>query len=198
MNRTLKLALASLLLACSSLASAAIYHVDVDTSSIDGQGGFVGFGLNGTGAPFVNATISQFFGAHLGALDSDGTFNVLGDLSSSLKLDSHFANQLTQGVVFGKKLQFDVDFAADQDLSNLGTSFTFSILDNNFAALLGNDPDGYVVRAEFTPGTALSFTSNTAAATISPVPEPETYALIGLGLLGLGLRRKRGNLLKMA
>jgi hypothetical protein len=192
MKHTLKLALASLLLACSSLASAAIYHVDVDTSSIDGQGGFVGFGLNGTGAPFVNAIISQFLGASLGALDVDGTFNVFGDLSSSLKLDSHDLNQLTQGVVFGNKLQFDVEFTADQDLSNSGTSFAFSVLDKNFAALLGNDPSGIVVQAEFTPGTALNFSSNMAAAAITPVPEPETYALMGLGLLGLAMRRKRG------
>jgi PEP-CTERM motif len=198
MNHILKLALASLLVACSSMASAAVYRVDVDTSSIDGRGGFVGLGLNGTGAPYVSALVSQFLGASLGAFDADATFNVVGDLSSTLKLDSHFVNQLTQGVVFGKKLQFEVEFVEDQGLSNLGTSFTFSVLDNNFAAILGNDPDGYVVRAEFTPGAALSFTSNTLAATITPVPEPETYALLGLGLLGIGMqRRKRSSLLKM-
>ncbi|MFC7419075.1 NF038129 family PEP-CTERM protein [Iodobacter arcticus] len=200
MNHALKLALASLLLACSSMASAAIYHVDIDTTSLEGQGGFVALGLNGlSDSPWVRALVSQYRGASLGAVDAGNTFNAVGQLQTTLKLENTLPNQFTQSVVFGKKLQFNIEFEGNTAPLGSGTSFAFSLFDQSANALLSNDPSGAIVFAEFTPGQALDFKSLNAAATITPVPEPETYALLGLGLLGLGLQhRRRSNLIKMA
>ncbi|NHQ86941.1 PEP-CTERM sorting domain-containing protein [Iodobacter sp. HSC-16F04] len=192
MKNTLKLALAGLFLACSSMASAAAYHINLDTSSIDGKDGFIAFGLNGlSDSPFVGALLSQYRGSSLGLIDADNTFNVQGDLNTSLKFDNRLLNQFTQGLIFGKQLQFDVEFTDSRDEFGSGTSFTFAVLDKNYAGILGNDPYGIVAQADFIPGAALDFKVNTSLATVTPVPEPETYALMGLGVLGLALRRKR-------
>ncbi|AZN37481.1 NF038129 family PEP-CTERM protein [Iodobacter ciconiae] len=196
MKHTLKLALAGLFLACSSLASAAMYHVNVDTRTLDGQGGFVAFGLNGlSDSPLLSALVSQYRGSSLESIDIDNTFNVSGHLSSVLKLENRELNQFTQGVIFGKQLQFDVEFAGEQSLIGSGTRFALALYDRSFAALLSNDPTGAAVLAEFTSGQAVDFKTITDAqgnimATITPVPEPETYALVGLGLLGLVMRRR--------
>ncbi|QBC43417.1 NF038129 family PEP-CTERM protein [Iodobacter fluviatilis] len=197
MKHTLKLALAGLTLVCSSMVSAAMYQVDVDTRTLEGQGGFVALGLNGlSDSPLVRALVSRFRGSSFGRVDDSNTFNVFGQLSSTLKFDNLQANQFTQGVVFGKKLQFNVEFAESNSVIGSGTSFAFSLLDKNYGSLLSADPSGVAVLAEFTPGSATSFNSllradGNAVATITPVPEPETYALIGLGLLGLLIQRRK-------
>ncbi|MDW5417349.1 NF038129 family PEP-CTERM protein [Iodobacter sp. CM08] len=197
MKHILKLALAGLALVCSNMASAAMYQVDVDTRALEGQGGFVALGLNGlSDSPLVRALVSQFRGSSFGLVDNSNTFNVLGQLSSTLKLDNLQPNQFTQGVIFGKKLQFNVEFAESNSVIGSGTSFAFSLLDKNYGSLLSADPSGVAVMAEFTPGSATSFNSllradGKAVATITPVPEPETYALIGLGLLGLAMQRRK-------
>ena len=201
MQHALKLTLAGLLLACSSLASASLYHIELDTSALDSRSGFVSLGLNGLAdSPFVSAVIKEFSGATLGAPDADNSFGTTGLLSNTLTLDNRVLNLFTQSLTFGKKLQFDVEFGGDWQPASLGsgTSFAFSLLDKQYAPVLGFGPNGEAVAANFTQGKNLEvirFTDPNGNGTIlTPVPEPETYALIGIGLLGLALQRRKRSL----
>ncbi|MCX7204720.1 MAG: PEP-CTERM sorting domain-containing protein [Proteobacteria bacterium] len=69
------------------------------------------------------------------------------------------------------------------ETGNVGGGGSFSLVSNGIADLrFNNNTDG---------GGNWLFALNTLNANVSPVPEPETYALMGLGLVGLFASRRR-------
>jgi hypothetical protein len=181
------------LLALSTLANATAWRVDVDTSSIAQQNGLVYFSLASLlDSPPIEASVSQFNGA-LGAVEfQDGA--VSGSLSQQIKLSNQggsASSYLAQALIFGQKLSFVLNFSGDwqQTPSQDGSSFVVQLLDSNYTPLLGNT-SGSIFELNSVAYTPL-VTELGATTVVTPVPEPESYALLGLGLVALLVRRKQ-------
>ena len=89
----------------------------------------------------------------------------------------------------------------DASIPDAGFLDSFAILASNYLAL-GQSLGGFAVSFNFASGTpgALPFTVSNANFTaigggfttaVTPIPEPETVLLMGLGLAALGLRARR-------
>ena len=161
-------------------------------------------------------SFAGFFDREAGVFLTDET------ISGSFTGDDSNANGLLEKNELSSLVVGETDYIACAASSNPyyqcgATAFSFSLADGlNFAVgSYGNDPEGWVgggrlittgdmhYAYDFNPGGTherhLMWTSDTvltmnAKAMIVQVPEPGTWAMMGLGLAGLGWQlRRRGN-----
>ena len=184
-------------------ASADMYQVTVNTSSLAGGSGNLDFQFNpGPGTtPAATALVSNF--------SSDGslippaalTGDASGSLPGTLTLDNGTAfNDYFQPFTFGTTITFDVTLSGGVDVSDTtGSSFAFSLYDaGGVTPLLTTDPSGSVLTVNLnTDGstTLLRFPATPGElTTVGPlqaaVPEPSTLTLALLGLGGACARQR--------
>lgn len=201
-GRTLRHTVLALLLAgAASVAAAATYHVDIDTSAYAGTGYLdLSFIAGNSDAAAATATVSNFSGA-LGALMSqDG--DVSGTLAGTASFgNGSFYNDVYHAVTLGGLFSFDVDFSGSflSASSNSGTTFAVGLLDATQGAYLGAEPalltfelasNNGVTAAGVTPTT---FSSIATIRAVSAVPEPSAWLLLlgGVAVVLVSARRRR-------
>lgn len=207
LNNTLRRAILTLALAASTalgalapgLASAAAYHVELDTSAYQGDGYLDLQFLALLDATPATATLSNFSGAVNGLVEQVG--NVSGTLASGLS----FANGdggsiLFSSITLGGRFSFDLDFGGEflTAAGDSGTTFSIGLLTfdgDNYAYLGGAEPQ---LRFELTPAYAGSAGGVDTVvlgnlASVSAVPEPSTWLMLlaGLAVLGFAARRRQ-------
>jgi len=203
----------ALVLALTSASQAAItYTVHMDVSSlVSNPNGPYSLDLQvatGSGNVLNSVTLSNFQlvgGSFTGSTFSGG--GTSGSFSTTLTLDnsaanSYFAQEFTAGTT---EISFDVLQTANSEFVGTGTP-----IPDQFNVFLddGNTVDGYVPTTDPSSGDALlsstfsagetiggiatySSLSPDAGVTVSVVPEPSAFALLGLGSLGFFARRRR-------
>ncbi|MYM25913.1 PEP-CTERM sorting domain-containing protein [Duganella sp. FT135W] len=203
---TLRRSLLALALAASaSLASAATYHVEFDTSSFGSTGWIdVLFNPGNANTPLASVTLTDFIG--FGDSSTAQTIgNVTGSLASGYTItndDPGGLNDLFHAVNFsGGKVGFNVSFsgAADPSQSSSGSVFSVALINAGNTAYLGTqDASGALVQLNWTAGVTADAGSvvaaplvNTIPTVTAAVPEPSTWAMLAGGLALLGFMRRR-------
>ncbi|BCU77542.1 NF038129 family PEP-CTERM protein [Luteolibacter sp. LG18] len=197
------LLLATGLLLSVGSASAALYHVSIDTSALtlpanSGSGPFsLDFQLN-SGATTGNntATISNFnFGGGGGPFD---TATLIGGASGSLPgtitlTDTNAFNEFYQSFTAGSVISFDLNLTENIDSGAIPDSFSFSILDGSLANIPTTGFGDTLLQVDIAAGSNVNLSSATgsyAGVSVTAVPEPSS-ALLGLVAVAGGVLRRR-------
>jgi hypothetical protein len=189
-------------------AGSVTFNVTVDTSSLNGQSGYLDsqFNPGGSGAAAATASITGFTsdgalqpGAPLNGVSGD----VSGALPGTLTLNNSTAfNDSFEGFTFGNTVRFALTLSgpAVGGAGAVGSAFAFSLFDvTGSIPLLTTDPNGSVLTINVNADgstTVQTFPQSpnnpTPVATVSSVPEPSSLALSASVLAGLAIgRRKR-------
>ena len=183
------LIVAVLMFAATSAFADFSYNFNVDTSSLNGQAGYMDLQFNpGISNAIASATVTNFISdATLGAVITSGT--VTGMLPSTVTINNNTGfNDYFQAVTFGNTANFALNLSGAA-----GSSFALAFLDSTQTTpLLTNDQvNGIATRIDVTPnGPVVTNNSNQVTAT----PIPAAAYLFGSGLMGLvGIRRKIKN-----
>ena len=189
--------LAMALAAVSSLASAGIVHVDIDTAGYGVSTGYLDMQLShSNGVPLATALVSNMVGFDISAfIDSWGVTSVAG----GYLFRNDTANDLFHAVNFGGILSFDLTFEGEHDpLTSYVSRFAVSAYDELDQALGAFDPEtGALVTFNWTPALTANAAGKLSYAVsdsdVTVIPEPSGTMLLGAGMVGLALfaRRRR-------
>jgi hypothetical protein len=175
-----------------------VYQVTVNTSSLQGSGGYLDFQLNpaDSTAKAATATIQSYLQTGGGALapTSVNTGDAFGTLPATLTLDNGTAfNDIFQGVTFGSQFSFQLTLsgdAFDHPGGTKGSSFALSLYSSDgITPLLTTDPNGSVLTINVNPnGTTqvLTFPQDSSSGSppaaganpVNAVPAPPSLLLL--------------------
>jgi hypothetical protein len=188
-------ALAVTLAAASSMASAGIIHVEVDTSGFEAPSGYLDMQLSASGGvPLATVLVSNMVGFDpLAIIDSWGVTS----LGGGYQFRNDTANDLFHAVTFGGLLAFDLTFAGDHDpLTRYVSHFAVSAFDEAFAPLGKFDPlRGSLAEFSWTPALTTGIDGDIGVSitddAVTFVPEPSGVLLAGIGLAAIALVLRR-------
>lgn len=198
-------ALALALTAAAGLASAQTMHVVLDTSGFGGIGGIDSSGwldlqLNPASVPAVAASALV---DHLGGFDGASVPQLNGDVQAQAGgfrfANSTDWNDLFHAVHLGGKVSFDVSFNGLPDLSPAAVPslFSVSLYGADGVTQLGHpDANGSLLSLSWNPAASGAGQVGVAVvdagvASVSPVPEPSAWLMLGAGLALLGVAKRR-------
>jgi hypothetical protein len=178
--------------------------LNVDTSALNGQSGYLDIQFNPGDSTALSATVTvSNFQTSGGSLVQPSTLtgDASGSLPGTLTLDNGTPyNDIFQGFTFGTNFSLDVDFsgpAVDSPGGTTGSSFALSLYAaDGVTPLLTTDPNGSVATLNLNADgtiTVMTFpqspTNTTPVVTYGPAtatPEPSTIAIL-ISSLPVGL-----------
>jgi hypothetical protein len=178
----------------SAIASAdAIFDVDINTTPLEGQTGYLAFDfIGGTPVEENTVTISDFStNAVLGLLTPSG--DVSGSLSPGPGTlgDLEFFNEFLQEVTFGTTVSFVLDLTTNATGVTIPDDFSFYLLDSTENPYTTSDPSGadslVNINISGAAPTLDIYTSSSAAV----IPEPRGISITLVVLMGALLRLRR-------
>jgi len=201
MNRTLRRAALALALSATAFAAqASTLHVELDTGFLGNADGFLdlqfGRGIDATAATALVSALTGVSG-DLPLLNGDVTAQGGGVYKFG---NSQDYNDLFQSMHFGGKVSFDVSFAGDAGPSTASAMSAFSVglYDAGGMTALGNaDAGGSLLHLNWLPSAngvgsvSTQVVDGAAVSSVTAVPEPSAWLMLGAGLGLLGLVRRR-------
>lgn len=192
----------SLVFALPALGQAAVsFHLDVNTALVAGTSGYLDLQWNpGTAAaPLAEATLSDFAADAMLQPGAQIDGAVAGLLPGPLIFsNTAVLNAFLQPVVFGHALQFNLTLdAAEAGPPDVGTLFSFALLDQNLESLLASDPSGTVLGIDFNTDGSNVLVLESEVVTLVAVPLPAPFGLLFWGVVALAMSsRNRKDLRK--
>jgi PEP-CTERM motif len=195
----------------TAMANVITYDVTVNTSSISGTTGSLDFNFNPGSLVTQSASLQILDFSSNGTLagSPELTGDVSGALPGTLTFDNGTGfNDYFEGFTFGSTLSFDVSLygpalSSPDGTSTSGSTFAFSMFSDaggTTPTLTSDTTDGFAFTVDVNldgSTTVTNYSAETsvvaASGPVGAVPEPGNVALIGLGLVGIGLVRRGYN-----
>jgi hypothetical protein len=160
------------------------YHVDLDTTAMSGTG-YLDFSFLSLGGwAGAQATLDNFSG------DFAGPAELTGDVSGSIPGTVNFGSgELVQKVNLGGKFGFDASFLLGG--GTLASTFSVALFDPN--GQVGGDGKltSFSLQPDATGDQRITVSTDSQAADVTPLPEPDAPLLMAIGLTAMGLIARR-------